>query len=370
MPVKQFGSELGIYVFDLPETWDSRRQPAGVAVMKMLTRIRDRKLRDAISRTGVASPTELRTLILKRARVRTLKGIEQFRNLRKLDLSGNRIHDLSPLARLRELSGLFLTDNEIRKLSALKNLSRLPALDISGNRLTGLEGLSGMRSLTWLNASQNQIASAEPLRHCAMLSHLNLRNNLIASAEGLHELRLLRSLDLSQNELTGTITIPPTMQSLRHLLLSRNAITDVAMKQDVCWIEELDVSGNLITNLDFIRAMPELVVANLSENLFKEITPIQACKKVRILYLWMSGVVSVRGLEELTNLEELGLADNAIGDVSSLLGLNRLKLLYLGTNHDIPTEAIWKLSLQVEEDFRGPDWRARVPGTPERNDTE
>ena len=338
--------------------------------MKMLTRIRDRKLRDAISRTGVASPTELRTLTLKRAGVRTLQGIEQFRNLRKLDLSGNRIREISPLARLHELSGLFLCDNEIRELSALKNLSHLPALDISGNKLTGLDGLSGMRSLTWLNASQNQIASAETLRHCAMLSNLNLRNNLIASAEALHELRLLRSLDLSQNELTGTITIPSTRQSLRRLLLSRNAITDVTMDQDVCRVVELDVSGNLMASLDFIRAMPELVVANLSENLFKEITPIQACTKVRILYLWMSGLESVRGLEKLTNLEELGLADNAIGDASSLLGLNRLKLLYLGTNYDIPTEAIWKLSLQVEEDFRGPDWRARVPGSPVRNDTE
>ena len=61
----------------------------------------------------------------------------------------------------------------------------------------------------------------------------------------------------------------------------------------------------------------------------------------------------------LNSTGETGGSYNKIKDVSPIAKLDKLKLLFLGGNKDLPVSDWKKLSGRLAEDFRGPNWKEK-----------
>ena len=98
---------------------------------------------------GDLSP--LRRLIIPRAELTSLAGLESAVHLEALQVSGNAITDLSPIANLGALEMLDLADNpDISDLSPLASLTELRYLDLNGLPTGELGPLSGLSRLEQL----------------------------------------------------------------------------------------------------------------------------------------------------------------------------------------------------------------------------
>jgi internalin A len=207
-----------------------------------------------------------------------LRRIEACRLARAdvLDLGGLQLATLdeilAPLCGLTALTSLRLNGNEIGAEGArhLSGLTALTSLNLSGNSIgdEGARHLSGLTALTRLNLWNNSIG-AEGARHLAgltALTSLNLNGNRIGAegARHLAGLTALTSLDLSGNSIGA--------EGARHL-------------SGLTALTSLNLPGNSI------------------------------------------GAEGARHLAGLTALTSLNLDDNGDLDLTSLLGLPRLRRL-------------------------------------------
>lgn len=86
-------------------------------------------------------------LDLNRSGIRTLAGIEAFKNLKTLNLHQNQIGDIAPLKELMKLETLDLGLNKVQSLAPLTELNALKKLDISDNQLGSLNALNDIKAL-------------------------------------------------------------------------------------------------------------------------------------------------------------------------------------------------------------------------------
>lgn len=148
-----------------------------------------------------------------------MKGLH---NLRKLDLGANRIRvmDTEELTGLVNLEELWLGKNKIEKMEGLEQLTKLRRLDVQSNRLTCVENL------------QTQNETLEEL----YLAHNAIDNEGASKPTGLAlSFPKLSVLDLNRNKLTST-------DPLVHLKS----------------LDELWISGNLISGFDDVQSLSEL----------------------------------------------------------------------------------------------------------------
>lgn len=67
-------------------------------------------------------------------------------------------------------------------------------------------------------------------------------------------------------------------------------------------------------------------------------------------------------LRGMTELVELGLADNFLTDAQALEGLDHLEVLFLGGNISLREPSLDPDHVEAITDFRGPRWRDRAVG--------
>ncbi len=80
--------------------------------------------------------------------IKSIKGIEYFKNLTSLNLSDNEgLTDFSPISSLTNLSYLDLEKTDFENLDVLSNLSNLKELDISYSNITDLKGIEHLTNL-------------------------------------------------------------------------------------------------------------------------------------------------------------------------------------------------------------------------------
>ena len=139
--------------------------------------------------------------------IRSLKGLEYFKNLKSLNIrisepiEQNEIVDLSPLKELRELRTLYLSFNRISDLSPLVDLQLLENLSLSYNEITDISILAKLKRLKTLALSNNQIKDITSLKNLSQLKSLSLFNNKITDISPLKNLKNLRVLLIDGNEL-------------------------------------------------------------------------------------------------------------------------------------------------------------------------
>ena len=132
-------------------------------------------------------------------------------------------------------------------------------------------------------------------------------------------------------------------------------------------VKYLDLGHNdQLTDLSFVRYMPDLEVAVLSMGGFSDLSPLADCPKLEYLELFTGAVSDLRPLSGLKNLRHLNLSWSfALTDITPLYELTELERLWLGAYDPVPREQIEEMQRRApncEIDFEtrdptGGNWR-------------
>lgn len=214
---------------------------------------------------------------------------EQFENLRTLNLESNSLTSFSGLIYLKSLKVLCLNYNKIESI--------FPKSKSNANANNALSDTPILPNLEVLHLAFNSISDLNTLQigKLTSLRALFLQGNDITKIEGLEGLRDLRELVLDKNKIKciGENSFNDQSQRLAELHIEENRLRD-------------------LSNVDNLKALQKLYVANNKITEFAEIEPIT----------------------ELPNLQEISMINNPISRRSNyrysiIYRVRRLKILDL-----------------------------------------
>ena len=198
------------------------------------------------------------------------------------------------------------------------DLVKMQTLSINTNQPNDLEGLQYATSLNSLtianNNSNNGISSLAPLANLTNLKKLELDNNKISDLTPLAKLTSLTELHLNNNNISDIQPLS-SLTNLTHLELGNNKISDsdTSPLKSLTNLSYLNISGNRsLTNLN-----------NLSN--LTSLTELQASD--------LPNLTDISGIKNSSHLNTVGMARDAISDISVFKGFTGLKSVILDTNH-------------------------------------
>lgn len=158
---------------------------------------------------------------------------------------------------------------------------------------------------------------------------LNLENYQLTSIEGLQYFTGLQELYLSQNVISDATPIQ-NLNGLEILDLSFNQLTDLEIASP--FLKELNVEGNRLYDLSFVRDLDDLMKLDLRDNEFSDLSPLADLTSLTHLNIRGNQIKSIDALAGLANLIDLNARNNQIKDVTPILELPLTERLYLDGN--------------------------------------
>ncbi|KAI9834139.1 MAG: hypothetical protein M1826_005250 [Phylliscum demangeonii] len=307
--------------------------------------------------------------------------------LRHLRASHNSLSSLSTWGHLRNLQYLDVSYNRLDSLRGLSSLVHLRELKADNNRLSSLQGILQLDGLVKLDISHNFFRGLDFLgaRLC-QLSEVTARNNSIMEIVGLGVLPLLARLDLDNNKISAfSVQASGPLPSLRVLSINKNRIQllDVGMMSQ---LRSLSADENILEGIQGLDAAEHLHSFSARGQMFsspetrKDCSLLAGCVEMRKLRLSKNQLSSlniastfhnlhylelaVAGLDclpvdfglRMPNVRVLNLNFNALKDITPLVGMRRLKKLYVTGNRlgrlRKVTHALARLPALEEVDLR------------------
>ncbi|KAM0330887.1 hypothetical protein ACHAQA_003843 [Verticillium albo-atrum] len=347
-------------------------------------RVLSMTVRDLVDRLTEVEPFEpswddFMELDVSDKRLSSLHMLDEFcGRLVTLDASTNALAHLDGVpSTIRHLK---VSNNLLTELTSWDHLSNLQYIDVSNNELRSLAGLNNLVHLRGVRADNNKLTSLDGFHFHDGLLSLRVRDNLIEELDfDGTKLDRLTELDLCGNKIRAIRNLTQ-LTSLETLKLQRNQLRDFGSDAALPCLRHLDVGDNNVASLD-ISSMPCLRVLHADRNRISKITGfaharyldsislreqrgdepldltfLSAAYEVRKLFLSGNYIGQFEpqvdflnlqllelancGLQALPdnlgqlmpNLRSLNLNFNAIGDVSPLRFIPRLKKLLIAGN--------------------------------------
>lgn len=173
-----------------------------------------------------------------------------------------------------QIKQIYLKKNKLQNVSNLEKFKALEVLDCSLNYLETLRFSQKFCKLTVLDVSWNQISDLEKidLSQLPHLENLNLDGNLIDCLQPIPKLAFLKVLRVSQNRLerVDVSHFKQNLSSLEFLGLGRNRISKFWSSEMVLpkmtKLVEIDVHGNKLKTLNFLKFFPSVFIVDASSN--------------------------------------------------------------------------------------------------------
>lgn len=151
-------------------------------------------------------PLSLRYLDVSNNMISNVEGLASYRHLEEVHLGDNRIEDVQAetMQALPILKTLTLRRNKLRSLHGVRSASTLKHLDVSENALAKINDLRGLTTLTYLDISGNGLLTLGTMEELPLLGTLLMGDNCISSLNGLlpiQKLTYLRRLAVKGNTL-------------------------------------------------------------------------------------------------------------------------------------------------------------------------
>lgn len=287
------------------------------------------------------------------------KGICGLDKLKKLDVFGNNIEDISSIAYLNTVEELNLGSNNIKDLSPIKNFKNLKKINLSSK--PGITDISVLANLPLEELTINDDALNK-----LDLTPLLGKDNLKVNGKDINELNIdiiEFKDDFASVETSEDYYYPPNKVKIDGKIVS---VTWSEDKVDMSNAQMYDLSA-LVDNQKIIlriikRGFVDKVVTFEDEIVTKAIRKaidkpkgdifLSDVINLKELEIVAQGARSLKGVENLQNLEKLGLYANRIsaGQLQYIKNLTKLKSLDLAENKliDIPKGSFDKL-VNLEE---------------------
>ena len=178
-------------------------------------------------------------------RIKSLQGIEYFKNLKILDCHDNQLTELD-LGQNTKLETLDCYDNQLTELGLGQN-TELETLDCHDNQIRSLD-LSALGELKKLGVSGNSLTALD-LSQNSLLKCLYCQNNQLKELE-LQANTDLIELDCGNNQLTELDLGQKTKLEMLDCNHDQLALLDLSALGE---LKKLNVSGNSLTALDLSR---------------------------------------------------------------------------------------------------------------------
>lgn len=107
---------------------------------------------------------------------------------------------------------------------------------------------------------------------------------------------------------------------------------DTAAFQYCTQLVYLDLDGNRISDLSFLRYLPKLRLLSVGNNKIKDISPIASLSELEFLEIFINYVSELNPLMGLTKLTNLNCSRTAVTDIAPLSGMKQLKMLWIMNN--------------------------------------
>jgi len=254
------------------------------------------------------------------------------------------IDDIEGFENLINLRNLDLSINYISEITKLENLTNLVNLDLSQNDISEIKGFETLRNLEVLNLECNNIREIKNLENLASLRELNLFDNKeIPEIKGLRKLKNLEILRLFNNYMVNEIKELEGLNNLKILDISKDsAMIDLEVtKEFLTWNtpfkDGIDVK-EIIKNQKIINERYDEHRKKLEKNrdYIKEIKGLDTLTNLEELYLVGNSITEIKGLEKLKKLKILDLSRNRIKEIKGLENMKKLKTLILSNNNITP----------------------------------
>lgn len=145
------------------------------------------------------------------------------------------------------------------------------------------------------------------------------------------ELSRIENLDLPGQGIENLDGIENCI-NLKSLLLTSNRITDVSPLTSLTQLWALHVGGNRISDVTPLAKMSGLSNITLEDNQISDITPLNSLHKMSRLRLSTNQIKDISPLKSMTSLDRLTLSSNQISDISPLASLTKLTYLTIANN--------------------------------------
>lgn len=274
--------------------------------LEFAIRVALNKLSGAIT---ISDMEKLKSLVAVDFDIYSLEGLQYAVNLEFLNLSINKISDISQLENLTKLKELYLVSNEIRDISYIKKLTNLTVLYLDDNQIEDISALMMLDNPEEPNESK--------------LNKLGLNLNLISDIsplKNLIDLTYLRAASQKSREKISDISVLNKLTALTWLDLHGNQISDINSLKNLSNLNYLNLSNNQISELpEFFLKFNNLKKLDLSKNLIKNIDNLSGIKNLDWLDLSYNYISDISVLESLVNLIVLNLRWNQISDIKALV---------------------------------------------------
>ncbi|MDY6836184.1 MAG: leucine-rich repeat domain-containing protein, partial [Chloroflexota bacterium] len=150
--------------------------------------------------------------------------------------------------------------------SAVRDAISKPSGDILEDDLLGL---------TTLIASDLGITDLSGIEYCKDLEHIELDRNEVTDISPLNALVELTYVKLDDNDISDILGLD-NLANLTYLSLSNNNIEDDDLATIILLsdLAELDLKGNLLTDISILTSLLQLETLDLSENLITDLQPL------------------------------------------------------------------------------------------------
>ncbi|GFN32293.1 leucine-rich repeat domain-containing protein [Paenibacillus xylaniclasticus] len=309
--------------------------------------------------SGIEQLTALKSLTIQ-GDIRSLEPLSKLKHLESLDIKSN-AKDISPLGKIKslkklsvnfigsDLSGLSslsqLTSLEIdapvQKLDGISRLTQLKELSIAGHEaLSDVAPLSSLKNLNKLTFTErNSISDVTPLSHLTQLKELTITASNISDVSPLHTLINLNKLTIGPAQIEDISSLH-TLVNLKELYIWRNELTSLAGVEGLSSLKHLDVRYTRVQDLEPLRQLNHLEWLTLVGNNIDSIEPLSGASNLKTLDAESNQITSLQPLLELPAIEDVGLSNNPLND-----------LTFIGQLQDHPT---LKLLLVSGDEQSGP----------------
>ena len=106
----------------------------------------------------------------------------------------------------------------------------------------------------------------------------------------------------------------------------------------------LDLSGNKLTDISFVKNMPKLRLLCFGGNKVTDISALAGLTELEYLEIYSNPIADQSPLAGLTKLTHLNAARTGITDITMLSGMKQLKMLYILGNNKISRDLVAKLA--------------------------
>lgn len=210
--------------------------------------------------------------------VSSLEELTLLPNLEKLALDYQDITDITPLEGMK-LRCLSLCGNRITDITALKGMDSLEALWLEDEPVSDTDVISELTSLQELEIGGTDISSAESFSSLP-LETLRMKDTLITDLTPLENMEKLRFLTAGEVD-EGGMRIIQSMKRLEYLTVS-GKLEDLKGFSDCKRMNMLDISKSRIISLEGVERLPRLEYFGFGYTEPESLEPLTAADSIQI----------------------------------------------------------------------------------------